>query len=197
MPRDPLVIAPKAWGARAPGFRLVASEPVMDQALWVAPGPLQAELERRGLLAPTDPMAPLPPEACRSHIERLDGEGPVVLWAGAGAVLRFRVEHAGQGAAWVPLGTFASPWGSVRLGAQWFRPGEAVAVDSLPLRAELPRLLRPGEAASLEMAVQARKPEGAPLPPGSYILEVALVQEGVQWFPGAGDGALRIPVEVR
>lgn len=197
-PRDPLVVAPKAWGDRAPGFRLVAGEPALDQALWVAPGPLQEELDRRGWLVPADLSAPLPPEVCRSRIQRLDEGGePLIQQAGAGGSLRFRVEHAGRGKPWSPLGTIESPWGSVRLGAQWFRPGESVPVDSLPLRAELPRMLRPGDAVEIEMAVPASRPDGTPLPPGSYVLEVALVQEGVQWFPGAGDAALRIPVEIR
>jgi hypothetical protein len=197
-PRDPLVIAPKAWGAQAAGFRLVAGEPGMDQALWVAPGPLQAELDRRGWMIPADPSAPLPPEACRSRIERLDGgDEPLILQAGGREPLRFRVEHAGRGTAWIPLGSTISPWGSVRLGAQWFRPGEAAPFEALPSRAELPRMLRPGEVVEIEMAVRAERAEGVPLAPGSYILEVALVQEGVQWFPGVGDAALRIPVEVR
>lgn len=198
-PSDPLVIATRSWGDRAPGFRRVAAEPRgMDQALWVAPGPLQRELERRGRLIPADPAAPLLPEACRSRIARLDGKGPVRMRSGAGSFLTFRVEHAGRGAAWIPMGFLESPRGSVRLGAQWFRPGQATPVaDAFPLRGELPRRVRPGEAAEVELAVHADRADGTPLPPGSYVLEVSLVQEGIQWFPWTGDAALRIPFELR
>lgn len=201
-PSDPLVIATRSWGAQAAGFRMVAAEPRgMDQALWVAPGRLQRDLERRGRLVPADPAAPLLPEACRSRIARLDGKGPVRMRSGADSFLTFRVEHAGQGAAWIPLGFLESPRGSVRLGAQWLQwlpSGEARPVaDAFPLRGELPRRLLPGEAAEVELAVHADRAGGTPLPPGSYVLEVSLVQEGIQWFPWTGDAALRIPFELR
>lgn len=194
-PQDDLVIASKSWGARAPGFRLMAAEPAtVDLALWVRPGPQQEELERRGWLVPLDPAEPLPAAACRSRLERIDGDGPLLLRAGEEEVLRFRLEHAGSGKAWIPLGTVESPWGSVRLGAQWYRSGETVALATQPLRGELPRILRPGDAAELELTLAARWPDGRPLEPGSYVLEIGLVQEGVQWFAGAGDPPMRIPV---
>jgi hypothetical protein len=192
-PADDLVIASSSWSA--PGSRLIAAEAGMDQALWVLPGPLQADLERRGWLIPTDPTAPLPDAASRSRIERLDGDEPITM-AGAETVsLRFRVEHAGQGAPWMPSGAMTSPWGSVRLGGQWsLEAGEGAApVASFPLRGELPRVVRPGEAVEIGMDVSARNPGGAPLKPGSYVLEISLVQEGVRWF----SQTLRIPVEVR
>lgn len=200
-PADDLVIAPRAWGAGAPGVRLIAMEAGMDQALWVRPGPLQTDLGRRGWLIPADPGAPLPDPATRSRLQWLGGAGPIAVDAGETASLRFRVEHAGQGAPWIPFGAVSSlagaPWGSVRLGGQWFREGETAPIAFFPLRGEIPRVVRPGEAVEAGMEVVARDPGGAPLKPGSYVLEVALVQEGVRWFPQAGDASLRIPVEVR
>ncbi|HJX26404.1 MAG TPA: hypothetical protein VJ885_00715, partial [Thermoanaerobaculia bacterium] len=197
-PVDDLVIASRSWSA--PGVRQIAAEAGMDQALWVRPGPLQADLERRGWLIPADPGAPLPEGASRSRIARLDDSGPLTLEPGETAALRFRLEHAGQGAPWVPAGALASPWGSIRLGAQWYpegKEGEPAPVASFPLRGELPRVVRPGEEVEAGMEISARDPAGAPLPPGSYTLEISLVQEGVRWFPQTGDGVLRLPVEVR
>jgi hypothetical protein len=196
-PRDPLVVASKRWGTKASGYRLIGAEPGMDQALWVAPGPLQTDLDRRGWLVPTDPATPLPPEACRSHLGRLDGEGPLTLRAGATVPLRFSVEHAGSRAPWLPIGATPTPWGSIRLGGQWYRSGETAPLPSIPLRAELPRMLRPGDAVEIRLETVALQNDGTPLPAGRYDLDVALVQEGIQWFPAAGDAALRIPVEIR
>jgi hypothetical protein len=191
-PADNLVIASRSWSA--PGIRLIAAEAGMDQALWVLPGPLQADLERRGWLIPSDPAAPLPEAAFRSRIERLDGDGPVVLGSyGSGpgsAHLRFRVEHVGQGAPWMPAGALESPWGAVRLGAQWL---ESSPVTGYSPRGELPRVVRPGEAVEVELTLEASPPGGLSPHPGSYVLEVALVQEGVRWF----SQTLRIPVEIR
>jgi len=194
-PAEPLVIAPRAWGP--PGYRKMAAETVLDQVLWVAPGPLQAELERRGLLVPEASTAPLAPEALRSRIERLDGSGEVTAHSGATLRLRFRLAHAGRGAAWVPIHLADSPWGSVRLGALWFRAGEAVPVDGGGFRGELPRVLRPGEAAEVEISVPARGVAGEPLAAGRYELEIGPVQEGVVWFAAAGDRPLRLAVTVR
>lgn len=191
-PLDDLVIASRSW--KMPGARLIAAEAGMDQALWVRPGPLQADLDRRGWLIPADPAAPLPELAFHSRIERLDGGGPVVLGiygSGPGSVrLRFRVEHAGQGAPWVPASALGSPWGAVRLGAQWVG---APPVDGYSPRGELPRMVRPGEAVEVELTLEAVSPGGLSPNPGSYVLEIALVQEGVRWF----SETLRIPVEIR
>jgi hypothetical protein len=194
-PAEPLVIASRSW--RLPGYRKMAAETVIDQALWVAPGPLQAELERRGLLVPEASSAPLPPESTRSRIERLDGSGRIVARPGEALRLRFLVRHAGRGAAWVPFALADSPWGSVRLAARWFRAAAALPVEPGGFRGELPRVLRPGESAEVEITVPARGGEGRPLDPGRYELEIGPVQEGIAWFVDTGDRPLRIAVEIR
>lgn len=194
-PAEPLVIASRAW--KAPGYRKMAAETVLDQALWVAPGPLQADLERRGLLAPQESTTPLPAESTRSRIERLDGSGAIVARPGEILRLRFRLAHAGRGAAWVPITVADSPWGSVRLAARWHRPGAAEPVEPGGFRGELPRVLRPGEEAEVEVLVPVRGAGGQPLEPGPYELEIGPVQEGVVWFAAADDRPLRLAAEIR
>ena len=195
-PSDPLVIASRAWGSGRPGYRKAAAEMRTDQVLWVAPGPLQAELESRGLLFPDNSTARLPPEAVRSRIERLDGAGEIESRAGEALTLRFRLTHAGRGAPWLPIGVAAAPLGSIRLGARWFRPGAVHAVEPGGFRGDLPRVLRPGESAEAEITVTAVGNGGKPLEPGRYELEIGLLQEGFQWFAETGDQPLRIPVEI-
>lgn len=197
VPLDPLVITSHAWaGAGMPGYRKVAAETILDQVLWVAPGPLQAELERRGKLDPAASTAPLPPEALRSRIARLDGAGTLRAHPGEALPLRFLLTHTGRGASWVPITAADSPWGSVRLAARWFRAGAALPVEPGGFRGELPRILRPGEAAEAEITVPARGAGGEPLEPGRYELEIGLVQEGVVWFVDAGGRPLRLAVEI-
>ena len=58
------------------------------------------------------------------------------------------------------------------------------------LRTPLPRPLPPGEACAVTMRVRA------PAKPGSYVLEVDLVEEGVSWFSRAGTRPLRSAVRV-
>lgn len=195
-PPDALVIASRSWTG-ASGYRKVAAETVMDQVLWVAPGPLQAELERRGLLLPAASTAALPLEAMRSRIAGLEGNREIAARSGEALALRFRVEHAGHGPAWIPVAAADSPWGTVRLAARWFRAGAALPVEPGGVRGELPGVLRPGETAQVEITVPARGAGGQPLEPGRYELEVGLVQEGVRWFADAGDRPLRLAVEIR
>lgn len=89
----------------------------------------------------------------------------------------------------MPAGALESPWGAVRLGAQWV--GSAPISGYSP-RGELPRVVRPGEAVELELTLEASPPGGSTPTPGNYVLEVALVQEGVRWF----SQTVRIPVAI-
>jgi hypothetical protein len=191
-----LVISSKTFGQSHPGARMIFPERYSEHALWVMPGPLQQRLEREGRLTLPDPLAPLPDEACRSAVA-LDGEADrLVLRPGEARRLRFRLEHRGRGAVWVPLDALASPVGVVRLGARWFREGESAPVEEGGHRSDLPRALLPGEAVDLEMTIEARGIGGAPLAAGSYVVEVGPIQEFVRWFRDAGDPPLRLPVTV-
>jgi hypothetical protein len=152
------------------GARLVTAEvgPYGGQALWVAPGALQARLAREGFLLPEDPAAPIPdPEQrIRTHV-------PARLDAGAGRKLDVDVTHLGAGVAWHPLVDPRYVTGAVRLSARWLDPaGTAVATDT----AELPRVLLPGDAVHVALPITAP-------PAGTYRLEVGLRQEGGAWFP--------------
>lgn len=82
--------------------------------------------------------------------------------------------------------------GRVRLGNHWFEAGGTlVALDDG--RADLPRNLEPGGSAEIPLAVTA------PANPGSYRLELDLVQEGFPfaWFAQKGSRPLSAMVEVR
>ena len=57
-------------------------------------------------------------------------------------------------------------------------------------RTTLPGTVAPGEAVSLAATVVA------PDEPGSYVLRVSLVQEGVAWFMSKGAPPLDIPAVV-
>lgn len=194
-PPGDLVISSKLFGRSRPEARMVFAEKHSEQALWVMPGPLQQRLEREGRLIASDPSAALPPAACRAALSWPEGEPRLTLRSGEARRIRVHVAHAGQEGVWVPYGSVEDPRGTVRLGARWFQAGRAEELGGT--RAELPRPFAPGDSADLEIDVSARAADGSPLAPGSYVVEIGLVQELVQWFSDAGSPPLRIPVEVR
>ena len=57
-------------------------------------------------------------------------------------------------------------------------------------RAALLQDLRPAQEVQLKLTVNA------PKKPGSYLLEVDMLQEGVAWFGTRGSPTVRIPVKV-
>jgi len=189
-PPEALVISSKSFGQSHPGARMIFPERYSEDALWVMPGPLERRLEREGKLTLPDPLAPLPDEACRSAISREGERGGLLLRPGEARTLRIRVAHRGRGAVWVPMDSLGSAPGTVRLGARWFRDGFSAPVEEGGQRSDLPYALLPGQEADLEMTI------AAPLAPGSYVVEIGPVQEGVRWFRDAGDPPLRVPVEV-
>jgi len=69
------------------------------------------------------------------------------------------------------------------------RRGRMLRFDNNP-RAYLPRDLAPGEVATLRLSIRA------PEEPGSYQIELAMVQENVAWFEQAGGATLRLPWKV-
>ncbi|HKH45153.1 MAG TPA: hypothetical protein VKM72_10860 [Thermoanaerobaculia bacterium] len=194
-PRE-LVISSKSFGQSHPGARMIFPERYSEHALWVMPGSLQQRLEREGKLVSLNPLGPLPDAACRSAVAWVGGEDRLKLRPGAARPLQIRVEHRGRGAVWVPNDALDSPWGTVRLGARWFREGESAPVEEGGQRGDLPYALLPGEAAEVRIAIEARGAGGAPLGAGSYLVEIGPVQEGVRWFRDVGDPPLRIPVEI-
>ena len=78
----------------------------------------------------------------------------------------------------------------VRLGNHWLDKNRNVLVND-DGRAALPSDLAPGSEVELNLCVTT------PKKPGSYILELDMVQEGVAWFKDNGSATVRINVEIR
>jgi hypothetical protein len=103
---------------------------------------------------------------------------------GATSGLGVRVTNL-AGARWPCAGT-RNP---IQLGNHWLsRDGKLVTNDDG--RAGMPGLVEPGDAGVFNIEVTA------PTRPGSYILELDMVEEGVTWFAGQGSQCLRLPVKV-
>jgi SAM-dependent methyltransferase len=77
----------------------------------------------------------------------------------------------------------------VCLGNHWLRPDATVAIQD-DARTLLGETIGPGETAEMTLRVQA------PTEPGSYILEIDLVQEHICWFGQRGSSTARVPIDV-
>jgi ubiquinone/menaquinone biosynthesis C-methylase UbiE len=129
-------------------------------------------------------QAPLPELAYRAKLRLLNT--PARLAAGSRYWLKVRVRNVSEHV-WTAGGSVNdSP---VRVGTRWRAEtdGAIVAEDG---RADLNRPLEPGELADVEIVITA------PRMPGSYRLEVDLVQELVAWFRDRGSFAVQSTVEV-
>lgn len=127
---------------------------------------------------------PLDPAAFRASIRIV--EAPAIAVAGETIAVRALVRNistiAWPGEAHREEGFF------VRLGDHWVRGGEVVKMHDA--RAALPHDLAPGDELELQLEPQV------PLRPGSYELELDLVQERVDWFANRGSEAARHRIEV-
>ena len=102
-------------------------------------------------------------------------------------MLRLRVTNAGP-VAW-PTATRPDPENQLRLGDRWLDPHSAVVVQDDGRRG-LAFPILPGETADLRLEIVA------PPQPGTYTLELDMVQEGVAWFGARGGTPLHITVQV-
>jgi SAM-dependent methyltransferase len=129
----------------------------------------------------------LPPDACRAEITaRL----PASVTRGERFTVLATVTNTSSTTWRADLPTDGA--GRIRLGNHWFGAGgDVVAVDDG--RTDLPRNLEPGGRVEIPLAVTA------PASPGSYRLELDLVQEGLPfaWFAQKGSRPLSATVEVR
>lgn len=66
--------------------------------------------------------------------------------------------------------------GSLRVGNRWFDTAGQLMVTQDDGRAVIPQVVKPGERFAAHLTVTA------PAAPGSYMLEIDLVHEGVAWF---------------
>lgn len=115
-------------------------------------------------------------------------DGPPNCRASSELTFHLRVENVGL-ARWPSAGEAGTEKGAVYLGSHLLKSDEE-EVDWDYGRARLPHDLEPGEAASLEIKLQA------PETPGRYIVEFDMVAEYVTWFEDHGSGTLRHEIVV-
>jgi hypothetical protein len=87
------------------------------------------------------------------------------------------------------IGNRVWPASAVFVAYHWLRDGRLILWDGE--RTSLPRDLEPGGRVS--MSVRVTTPEG----PGSYVLQITLVQELVTWFENKGADTVVRPVVIR
>ena len=82
--------------------------------------------------------------------------------------------------------------GAVRLGYRWWAsgPGKLPVIDYSLTRGDLRAPVPPGSSATLTIEVVA------PAAPGSYLLQLDLVEELITWFENTGAVKLMVPVTV-
>jgi len=133
-------------------------------------------------LAPDDPQSrppSMPDDAFRAEISL--AEAPLDMESGAILPIMVGVRNSS-----------ASPWPAERfvsLGNHW-RGADGTMLQLDDGRALVGETLRPGDAIDLTLEMQA------PSRPGSYLLELDLVLEGVAWFGDRGSPTATIAVEV-
>jgi len=128
---------------------------------------------------------PLPDSAFKAELT-LTEQSPTVRTSSAYSIT-VRVKNQGD-TAW-PAWISASGSYPVHLGNHWRNPkGHLIVHDDG--RANLPRHLQPSEEVEVELTVTS------PPNPGSYILELDMVQELVSWFADKGSPTTTTPVQV-
>lgn len=125
----------------------------------------------------------LPESAFRAHIELVDV--PASLRPGAAATVRVNVTNNSP-VEWshdIPAGRHLC------IANHWLHADGTVAVAD-DGRARLPMTLRSGQRSAVDLVVRA------PSRPGSYVLEVDVVQERICWFAEKGSTTARSTVAV-
>ncbi|MBI2774120.1 MAG: S8 family serine peptidase [Chloroflexi bacterium] len=166
--------------------------------------------------ATTVTAAVVPPSTAGTYVLRLDllrgttafstkGSAaalvPVVVGSGVGATIAPATAGTASfdASTTAPLGatvtnTGVTTWPAgganpVRLSYHWLRDGQVVVWDGL--RALLPADVPPGGKATLALPVMT------PERPGTYLLRLELVQEGISWFSAFGVGPQDLQANVR
>jgi SAM-dependent methyltransferase len=140
--------------------------------------PVQLSLDRFRESTPS-----LPQSAFRAKLRIL--QAPVRIPAGSRRLLTVRVRNVSD-CVWPGMEN-AEGW--VRAGARWRREPDGLLIEDGG-RADLLQPLHPGEEVDLELAITA------PRSPGTFRLEVDLVQELVAWFRDKGSFATQTTVQV-
>jgi SAM-dependent methyltransferase len=140
--------------------------------------------ERFDLHRSTRSSRPLPRGGCRAAID-----APPVLRCAPRALIHLRITVRNTGSQnWPAASEHDGPY-SIRLGNHWRRRfWRMLRFDDR--RVALPHDIAPGETVMMGLFVEA------PDTPGTYILELDMVQENVRWFAHAGSKPARIRVRV-
>ena len=148
--------------------------------------------EAEGPVDAQQPTAPKPSHTTYA-LEWVSNDIPATMPAGKPATVKVSVKNTGDWA-WndpfaanpsQPNGTYA-----VRLSYRWVADnGQALPQDSV--RGELTAPVPPGSTANYTMQIMA------PKAPGSYKLELDLVEELVTFFAAKGTQKLTVPVAVQ
>jgi len=128
----------------------------------------------------------LPPSAMRAQI--LSSNLPTVIEPGQKQTISVTVKNTGDSTwpAQLPGGLIYH----IKLGNHWLDAmGHPVVFDDG--RTYLPHDVHPGEEAMMTLTITG------PEQPGNYLLELDLVQEGVNWFGATGSPTWRHPIENR
>jgi 4-amino-4-deoxy-L-arabinose transferase-like glycosyltransferase len=129
---------------------------------------------------------PLPNSAFRARLDLLN---PVSVLS-AGGLVDFMVSVKNESDVVWPARERSGGAFQVSAGNHWLdQDGKMLSNDDG--RAALLRDLLPGEETQLKLTVNA------PKKPGSYLLEVDMLQEGTAWFGTRGSPTVRIPVKVK
>ncbi len=165
-------------------------------ALWIAPGPLFDRLDATGALLPAGyPDSPLPREARTAELEilGLSDDGVVSLAPGDDIELGLRGRHAGTGSPW-PAPPVDSSDTRVRVRAR-IDPVDSDLPPSVMDVAELPSWMIPGDVFVQDLVLFAIGERYEPLPPGSYVVTLALGQGSDAWWDtAAADTTIRLEV---
>jgi hypothetical protein len=138
---------------------------------------------------PPRPVRPLPDQAF--HVEWVGHDVPDVMKAGASVQVTVTVKNVSSLPWPDPDSTSYEPpqYGAVRLAYRWW-PASSTTPSAWGRRADLKRLLRPGQTATLALPVIA------PAIPEDYRLQFDLVQEMAAFFQDKGAARLMVPVRV-
>jgi hypothetical protein len=200
-PCGTLVVSRQAdFAARHPSARLVTTEDYVDESLWAVPrpgDPSLAALGAAGWLSPGPSASVALPMTARAGGSLVAVGGPLLhLTPGASTIVVIDVNHGPGGAPWPAVVALHSGTGvfGVRMTARATVPaGSTGSVvpggtpsSCLPgpgtagacSRSELPGTLLPGQTARIPLRITAPPS----LAPGTYTVDVGLVQEGVAAF---------------
>jgi GT2 family glycosyltransferase len=113
---------------------------------------------------------------------------PIILEAGHSGSASIEISNLSH-STWEAATQEPDGRGSVRLSYHWYKDDRAL-IQWDGERTNLPHDLRPSDSVTVDMPILI------PFEPGTYILEIALIHEGIRWFDQNGGTSARSTVEV-